>query len=77
MGSKFFEVSPDSDLWATSKLEDGTFALFVPDDETPIVLDGIEEEKTPSIVSTSMLDEVDPETEDDRAAPDPVKPMWV
>ena len=59
------------------KLKDGTFALFVPDDEGPIVLDGVEEDKKPSMVSTTMLDEVDAETEDDRAAPDPVKSMWV
>ncbi|KAI1785570.1 hypothetical protein LXA43DRAFT_976136 [Ganoderma leucocontextum] len=69
----FLQVCPDSDIWSTSKLSDGTFALPLPDDEGPIVLDGIEEEKKPSTISTAMLDEVDVETEDDHSAPSPIK----
>ncbi|KAM5542277.1 hypothetical protein V8D89_004150 [Ganoderma adspersum] len=69
----FLQVSPASDIWSTGKLSDGTLAIYIADEEGPITLDGIEEETKPSAISTVMFEDVDAETEDDRAAPDPMK----
>ncbi len=74
---QFHYASLDSDLWSTSNLNNGTFYIYVPDEEGPITLDGIEEEKEPSTILTAVFDEVDAETEDDRTAPSPIKSMCV
>ena len=72
---QFLQVSPYSDIWSTSKLSDGSLAIYIADEDGPITLDGIEEETKPAAVSTAMFEEVDAETEDDRAAPDLIKSM--
>lgn len=60
-----------------SKLDGDIFAINIPQDEGPITLDGIEEEKKPQTVSTAMFEEVDAETEDDRVALHPTMCMYV
>ncbi|KAM5542289.1 hypothetical protein V8D89_004162 [Ganoderma adspersum] len=70
---QFLQVSPASDIWSMSKLSDGLLAIYIADEEGPIMLDGIKEETKPSAISTIMFEEVDVETEDDCAAPDPMK----